>query len=134
MSCYVVSNDNINKIVTYLGQEHMQYDRKPLEKLEYLLPLPNDSQKLAQAMLSLNVRSFNARYPNENCTIGKITFKPIVCTDHYQMLMTLRNFLYQSCEGKCDEQLLYLALDCIAGNIAYNIVRELPEYQNCSWG
>jgi hypothetical protein len=42
--------------------------------------------------------------------------------------------LYQCCEGNVPKSPLYDALNHAAGELAQRIVRDLPEYEQASWG
>jgi hypothetical protein len=142
MSACIVENETIARVINHLYVEDMRH--APHDRIESLLriagqqALPTDRsydlfRKLGQAMLDLNVRSYNERYPrNPN---GPETYEH---TNHnpnrIQAYKSLRCYLYQSCEGECDKAPLYVALDEYADSLARDIVSDLPEYDSAEWG
>lgn len=126
MSAYIVEDKTINRIVTYIMTNgDMFYERTQLAKLGYTNPVP-----LGEAMFKLNCKSVEERYgKGEAKKFRKLDYhyQPVECS-RMVAFKALRCYLYQSCEGKCEETKLYKALEEISGKIAIYIVRDLPAY------
>ena len=154
MSAYVVDDDCINRIVTYFinvstGNGH-EWTLRPLEEIGFKIKRNTEEQKrLAEEMFALNVQSVNERY-GQNQAEGfrelNFQFKPglkemaygisQLCYEvtFFQALKSLACFLYQSCEGTCDNLPLYLALRDVQNRLCINYVNNRPEYESAKWG
>ena len=134
MSAYVVSNDTINRIVTYLEKDNSEnrWDRDMLAKAAGIPPTdPNFADKLGEQLLLLNVDSVNRLY-NEQDAPQDYEFKRIPCSK-MQLFKTLSCYLYQSCEGDCDKTALFKAVDRMQFSIAKSIIYDLPAYEYAEW-
>jgi hypothetical protein len=123
MSAYIVEDSTIDRIVTHiLGYQDCNIRGLLPGVLEYA-----GADELGRELLALNTRSVNARYhgtaaaPEYHHT--KRTCEPL------QLLKTLACFLYQSCEGDCDHDPLYVALEQIQLRVAMVLIySRVPEY------
>lgn len=134
MSAYVVGNDTINRIVSYLEKDTSEnrWDRSMLAKAAGIETTdPDFAEKLGQELLLLNVDSVNRRY-EENDLPPDYEYKRTVCSK-MQLFKTLGCYLYQSCEGGCDETELFKAVQLFQFSIAKDIIYDLPAYENCEW-
>ena len=154
MSAYVVDDDCINRIVTYLinistGNGH-EWTLRPLEEIGFKIKRNTEEQKrLADDMFALNVRSVNERYGQNRAEQFRpldFQFKPglkerafgisepVYEVSFFQALKSLACFLYQSCEGNCINYPLYLALRDVQNRLCINHVTNRPEYESAKWG
>ena len=154
MSAYVVEDNCINRIVTYLinistGNGH-EWTLRPLEEIGYNIKRnPQEQERLAKDMFELNCKSVNQRYGENQAQQFRpldFEFNPglkemafgiselLYEVDFFQALKSLACFLYQSCEGTCDNLPLYLALRDVQNRLCINYVNNRPEYESAKWG
>ena len=132
MSAFMVEDKTINKIVTKLAYDRNgDWIKRKVLDCGYDVNSLQDRQKLGWDMFSLNIRSVNQRYDDHPAD----TFRPLnykfALEGNYtkiHVLKALKCWLYQSCEGDCDQSPLYKLMDEIANAWAYNIVSDMPEY------
>jgi hypothetical protein len=129
MSAYIVEDITIDRIVSHVMGCH-DYNIRGL--LPGSMPFAG-ADELGRELLALNTRSVNARYdetePSPEYHHTKRTCEPL------QLLKTLACFLYQSCEGDCDKEQLYMALEQIQLHVAMGIIySRVPEYDDKEWG
>ena len=154
MSAYVVEDDCINRIVTYLINISTgnggEWIIRPLEENGFKIKRDTEEQeRLAKEMFALNVQSVNERY-GENQAEGfrelNFQYKPglkemafgiselLYEVSFFQAMKSLACFLYQSCEGNCNNYPLYLALRDVQNRLCINHVTNHPEYETAQWG
>jgi hypothetical protein len=142
MSAFMVEDETINSVITYLAKcskEKELWKLFPLESLGYFNRENMDSFNAAQMgldMFELNTMSIEQRYGKGQAgQFRPLDYKPSHCYRNsvFQVLKDLSCFLYQSCEGNCDETPLYKALREIEGKIALEIVHRLPQYESAKW-
>ena len=135
MSAFIVEDKTINEIVSILHNRDFR-----AYYLDGILTAAGvddaDPAELGARMFELNIESVNERYGDgEAAGFRKLDYKfhwePM--TTNIQALKSLRCFLYQSCEGGCDQRELYKALDKFADSLAYHIVSQLPQYDKAAW-
>lgn len=145
MSAFIVEDKTINRIVSWLNMVGMAggcndyfWCVQPLIKLGYKLDTELGCKRLAEEMFTLNCDSIEQRYGEGQAK----EFRPLdfqyqfvgsgVC--RYQVLKSLRCFLYQCCEGNIPEQnSLYNALDKLSLELSYQIVSRTPQYEAAKW-
>lgn len=141
MSAYIVEDKTINRVVSFLEQDrdsaHIKRKVGECFKLSGFDPLA-----LGCAMFSLNVEGVEARYGDRaTYSEGDGSFRPLdyryqyeTCT-RMQALKSLRCWLYQCSEGDIPETSAFFQLmERYAGELAYSIVADLPEYCAAAWG
>ena len=154
MSAYVVDDETINRIVTYFisistGNGH-EWTLRPLEEIGFKIKRNEEEQKrLAEEMFELNCQSVNERYGKDqaqefrpldfqyNPGLKEMAFgisQLVYEVTFFQALKSLACFLYQSCEGTCDNLPLYLALRDVQNRLCINYVNNRPEYESAKWG
>lgn len=134
MSAFIVEDKTINRIIYTLNSvlREGEYVVRPLVMLGY----EKFDAKLGKDMFALNIRSIEERYGEGEAK----TFRPLnykfkeQMTSNMQGLKSLHCFQYQSCEGECDSDPLYLALEQVALLLASYIIHRLPEYDKLEWG
>ena len=117
MSCFVMYENRIaslangiidrNKGSLLVGEQGETYDR----------------ERLADAMLAMNLDAFRQRYGMrallaqdlEYIDLDTRNWKPQTVFSEVQFFKTLQCFLYQCCEGNVDDKPLYKTLDAIKG-------------------
>lgn len=118
MSCFIVENRTIDKIVRHLLSGG----------------LPIESEALGRQLQALNLQAFMTRYP-------KYDAPPYV--EPYQWSGTkygacetwkaLSCFLYQCTEGDVPETSLYQELEIAKNRLAGEIVSSLPDTRDAPW-
>jgi len=142
MSAFIVEDETINKVVAYLKncrEKKELWIFYPVQDIGYDLSAPLCAKRLAEDMFTLNCRSIDERYgenEHEEMSGGKMFSYQDIAPTQYNRIQTLKAlscFLYQSCEGECDKDPLYLALESIRGKLAYSILSDLPQYNSAKW-
>ena len=139
MSAFIVEDETINKVIACLnslenGPDHADWITKALRKIGYLGTL---GKTLGEAMFALNVASVEERYGEGSATGFRpldYTFKDMVSPGTITAYKALQCFLYQSCEGECDRDKLFIALEKVKAELAQYIVNRLPQYESAVWG
>ena len=134
MSAYIVEDATINRVIFMLNtMRDSEYIKRPLQELGYIGKL---GETLGTAMFNLNCKSINERYgEGEAASFRDLDYKyrVVICPTVIQAYKSLQCFLYQSCEGACDEDPLYKALVEVKNRLADRIVNDLPQYENSKW-
>lgn len=115
MSVFVVQNSTINIIVSHLNSlmPHSEA-RRHIERLGYDLDSLCSLERLGDAMLELNVDSVLQRYRDiSDVPDEAFELEFVRCANPMQPLKSLACFLYQSCEGDCDLDPLFKALQAV---------------------
>lgn len=133
MSAYVVQDEVINKISTYLHDPRREYEagcvREALERQGCI----GDTwaEKLGNAMFELNCNAVDARYGDNQAKEFRpldYQFKRTISGSGYDVYDGLGTWLYQCAEGDIPENnVLYKALDRIYNNMAHKFFRDLRE-------
>jgi len=131
MSAYIVEPETIQRIVTHLyNLDSRSYVLRRISQ-ECSIDVLDSPATLAQAMLALNVEAVDQRYNEKNpFNVDHFSF---VLSNRFQALKSLRCWIYQCSEGNVPERSLYKILDDYAGELAYSIVQEMPQYENAQW-
>ena len=142
MSAYVVNDDTVNSVVSWLSSEQfgngITYGRatRIIKKLGFDPGSDDFGQKLGQAMFDLNCQAVNERYgPGE-----AEKFRPLdyayqykMTPNIFQILKSLHCWHYQCAEGKVPETELYKGFESIIHAIEGGIVNSLPQYEAAKW-
>ena len=145
MSAYVVENETISRIL--VGLQYLQADRivpdgrwiadRFLDRLARH-PLSNvnlsdrgDLNRAGQALIDLNMESVNQRYGENGTAVFR--FVSVSVPGKHQLLKSIRCYLYQACEGDCNQRPLYMAMDQLSYDLALNIVERSEEYDRARW-
>lgn len=134
MSAYIVTDSNINKIISGLNgfNNGDQWVYSPLTKAGIVL-----DESLGHAMFVLNCMSIEERYgPGSPEEFSDLDYKYqyVIPPPPIQLIKSLGCFLYQSCEGECEHDELYNALQDVERNLALYIVHRSPQYDKAMWG
>lgn len=128
MSAYVVEDDVIQAIVTWMGSTKQHNAANHIEMAGLTKATPTER---CQALLDLNMKSVDGRYRTESQP-GTIQFKTVLVPP-IPLYKLLCGYLYNACEGDCDEQPLYKGLDAMKDELACNIVESTKEYKTANW-
>ena len=151
MSCFIVNDETINEIVTFLDRAcnvgtEIKWVARPMEK--YTQPDNNVRGKvlnaLAQSMMDMNVASVDARYPNgQNQRPGPIAngnpgdapfvYSRKMAESRYQTYKSLESYLYQCSEGDIENWDLYKCLNEVKNRLADYLVKSTREYELAKW-
>ena len=141
MSSFIVSDDTINKVVSYFYLQQMGScdcsGAYHLRCRDYNVTTEEGQQQLADEMAQLNMKAFVGRYPQEQG--GEISdirhpYRFTTQTNRMQALKALQCWHYQCAQDAAVDDDLYKLMEEIKGLIAQDIVRDLPEYQAAPWG
>jgi hypothetical protein len=140
MSAFMVEDETINRIVTWLRREvstsHFAIDRLA-RKYGVDLGSSNWDEKLAKAMFQLNCDGVNARYGEgeaERFRPLNFKYKPESYFSLVQVLKSLHCWMYQCCEGEVPQTKLYQFFEEVENHLALKIVMDLPAYEKAQWG
>ncbi len=139
MSAFIVEDETINKIVTWLvhGRETGWYQGL-IEKLGYDLSKPLSVEKLAKDMFFLNCKAVDARYGKAQAEgFRPLDFKYREDFNFSEMSVfkSINCWHYQCSEGdEVPNDPLYLTWEKISHWIAHSIVSRMPAYNAAPWG
>ncbi len=135
MSAYIVQDETINRIVSFLHDLEFQ-NESPLMYLRPYWPRMSDEQcvELATKLYNLNASAVGQRYPNSVAEpVEAFPFRYTLKTTDIQMLKHLDCFLYQCSEGDVPEQDLFQKLDDVRTALARILITSTPEYNAAAW-
>jgi hypothetical protein len=141
MSCFIVSNHTINRIVE-LNHRASFRTSGPLLHVSPFMHAESyeDCQRVGQALHTLNREAYAIRYPEEPLTADTYEFThtydgPI--TEERQLLPYIRAidcYLYQCGEGKIPERsTLYQIVKRFRDSLRDAVIVSLPEYKAADW-
>lgn len=135
MSAYMVSDETINRIISYL-QFSKDFDWE-LTKAGYDLKKLSDRKTLGARMFALNRRGVDSRYGRGQAKeFRALSYKYaiVITPTKVQAFKSLSCLLYQCMEGKVPEHAFYKFLTRLHDQIAVLIVQESEAYQKAKWG
>lgn len=143
MSCFIVGDVTINRFLTHIyynvfyGHEHyFSHIRRQFEQLGFKLNNDKELKRLGDELFKLNYDSFNYNYSHhEKKAKYKGDFELKTVNENiFQVLKSLQCFLYQSCEGDCDQTELYKLLRDYEKAITWSIIDKNEKYTEAEWG
>ena len=140
MSAFLVADDTINRIVTWLSWEVTRSPRLRIS-IEHTLGITTRGtswyKELGQAMWQLNIDAVTDRYGEGEAATFRdhtYTYKPAHGSE-IQVLKSMRCWLYQCREGEVVKQPLYRFFDeVVEPYLMTKIICALPEYEAAAWG
>tara|TARA_X000001382_G_scaffold36376_1_gene23999 strand:+ start:948 stop:1361 length:414 start_codon:yes stop_codon:yes gene_type:complete len=137
MSAYIVNKDNLYNVITVITKiEGYSKTLKNIKERAILNP-----RSLFNELNRLNKFSISERYEDEKYNNflsynfdDKEYDEARKTFNQYQGLKSLRCYLYQSCEGRAGKTQLYELLNCVSNDFTYDIVNNIPQYENAVWG
>lgn len=138
MSAYIVSDETINKVVSYLYCKKDSHFWPANEiKESYNLKTRQDFERLAQDMFNLNIEAVEQRYGKGQAKEFRplnFQFRLTANGTSIHVLKALRCWLYQCSEGDCPEvSFLYKMMNEFSHLLALDIVENMPAYENAPW-
>lgn len=132
MSAFLVEDKTINIILS--GFEAARNDRGG--KYGYLgknlKAAMAEPEILGERLQAMNEDALKARYGDEPA--GGFEYVYFLIPNRYQLLKSLRCFLYQCSEGDVPNTQLFKDVEEFAGNLALAIIEDSPEYEKANWG
>jgi len=123
MSAYIVEKETIERIVT-----HMMNSANPSTEAYKKI-----ATATGQLLWDLNQLSVNSRYRESESETTPIYIHRDRRASRLQVYKSLRNYLYQSCEGNCMVTDCYKDMTKLRDQLANDIVCNLPEYTKGDW-
>ena len=139
MSAFMVNTNVMAKVVTAILLNLDRFDRENTCRTA-LLDAPTDTQKVAgttigKKLFRLNRRALRARYGRgDHLRVPEFVFEKWADATPVEQFKAIHCLLYQCHEGKVHESRLYDELNRSAGDLAQRIVKDLPEYEQATWG
>lgn len=139
MSAFVVEDKTINRVVSFLHNQHhlSNYHLKIKESFGLDLLSEEDCEKLARSMFETNCRSVRARYADADeaeMIPREFVYSYELRTPPIQVYKSLRCWLYQCSEGDIPEtSALYQGMRKLASLYAKEIVEASKDYEKADW-
>jgi hypothetical protein len=144
MSAFIVEDKVINDIVGFIHTKAMgdncdfRWMIRPFVKEGYLISQTDGARQLAEDMYKLNCNAIGQRYSEKaikEFSPAGFTYRHTFQPNIYQVIKSIRCFIYQCSEGDINEetQPLYKALHELSMSLCYHIVSRSPEYEACNW-
>lgn len=135
MSCFIVSNKNLNTIATYIMDLSMR-NSKQTKKLcrEVMGAIGSDfltGELLTKHLYSLNAVAYLDRYGEE--VEGSAYYEREDTKNLFQVIKYLDCFLYQCFEGETPQDPLYKVLAKISSYLCSEAVGQSAEYIKAEW-
>ena len=136
MSCFIMDENRIASLAAAIVSKN-EGDPLADEQGETY-----DGERLADAMLAMNIDAFRQRYGIKALLVEDLDCidldtrnrNPLGALSEVQVYKSLQCFLYQCCEGDVDERPLYKTLSAIRELLAPFINENSPEYEAAEWG
>jgi hypothetical protein len=133
MSAFIVADETLDIIVTNLkNRKQVKFNKKPV--IGCHMDQPNANNKLGQKLLNMNACAVDGRYPDNTDNITQLYHYQDIEVSKMQFLKSLQCFVYQCCEDPVVNSPEYKELQELTGEIAMEIVDDMPEYKIASWG
>jgi hypothetical protein len=142
MSTYIVDDETINKIVSYIyvnanaPLSSIQWEATKLFKMGYDLTSGPSCIELGHKMFDLNVAAVNERYgEGEAEKFRPLNFKyQFTPASLIEVIWALRTWKNQCTEGDVPKLALYQAMDEVHRLLCINFVEQTEEYGAAPWG
>ena len=137
MSVYIVDDETINKVVSYIfakalaPDSSIRWDATKLAKMGYSLISAFSCDELAHKMFDMNVATVNARYGEEegegfSVPVFEYLFTP---ASQIEVIKALKAWKYQCTEGQVPELALYKAMIEVHYLLCIDFVEQTEEYE-----
>ena len=142
MSAYVVDDETINKIVSYLyvnanwADSRICWNASQLVKMGYVLTDDASCSELAYKMFDMNVAAVQERYGEADgegfpLPTFKYQFTP---ASQIEVIKALKAWKYQCTEGRVPNLALYEAMTEVHSLLCIDFVEQTEEYEAATWG
>ena len=140
MSAFIVTDETINKVVSYLyakanGPGLQELGLSTVQKIGFDLSDIDNCRSLAEQMFDLNVAAVNARYGTGEAE----KFRPLnfqfrfIPSQLIEVIKALETWSYQCTGGAIPDQRLYKAMQDLHCKLCREAVHQLPEYEAAPW-
>lgn len=139
MSSFVVDDETINKIVSYLHAKAYAPDPityPELVKMGYDLRFPAFCTELAQKMFDMNITAFQERYgeaDGEGFPLPAFKYQ-FVPASQIEVIKALKTWKYLCARGRVPNLALYQAMDEVHCLLCIDFVEQTEEYKAATWG
>ena len=155
MSAFMMSNKTLSMLADFIARYYKTGGRVfdfsfPDELTKELGHFAFDQEMVFHRLAHLNVESLRRRYSDYEDLLGDIEYESghdiwangvhdiehgvtYMQLWHFQILKSLDCYLYQSCEGGCDELPLYKALVLLRDKWGAYIAENHPLYNEADW-
>lgn len=142
MSAYIVEDETINKVVSYLYAKancpnpSIHWESTKLFKMGFDLTSGPSCPELAHKMFNLNVAAVNEKYGKGEAE----KFRPLdfqyrfVPATQIEVIKALLAWKYQCTEGQVPEFALYKAMVEVHCLLCIDFVEQTEEYEAAPWG
>jgi hypothetical protein len=142
MSAYIVDDETINKIVSYLYAKangpdpNIDWKHTKLGKMGYDPKSILSCAELGKKMFALNVAAVNERYgEGEAEKFRPLDFKYLfVAASQIEVIKALKAWKYQCTEGTVPDLALYKAMTEVHCLLCIDFVEQTEEYEIVEWG
>lgn len=142
MSAYIVDDETINKIVSYIfakalaPDSSIQWEATKLAKMGYSLISAYSCSELAHKMFDMNVAAVKARYgeaEGENFPVPVFEYLFTPATQ-IEVIKAIKAWKYQCTEGRVHTLALYKAMVEVHSLLCIDFVEQTEEYEAAPWG
>ena len=142
MSSYVVNDETISKVVSYLfanangPSPAVGWKHTKLYKMGFDVFTPKTCAELAHKMFDLNVFAVNSRYGKGDAKKFRLLdFKyQFVPASLIEVIKALKAWLYQCTEGNVPDLALFKAMEEVLCLLCIEFVEQTEEYEVAPWG
>lgn len=136
MSAWIVSKENIDRVITALLLLEKKSSMSPVPKLS-LIKDQEGVNGLGTQLWGMNEDAVKQRYgrPYNDLPGSKVVKYKFVTSeaDPYQLIMSIHCLGYQCAEGNVPETDLYKAVKKLEEEFEAYLVRTDPRYKNAKW-
>lgn len=138
MSCYIVPNQNIEAMATYIVSKARDLGFLDLKEIN-LREIESKEMHVAIHQLSMklyvmNVLAYGARYEGRHSdNLAPDSAFRSRYEDRIQVYKWMRSYIYQCSEGDVFESNLFKDVTAIMNYLAGEIISDLPEYEEAEW-
>jgi hypothetical protein len=124
MSCFVVGNETIDRIVPMIAPDRLQEHQSGTALDE-----------IGKALIRMNERACDCRYGDSIKESAADTYRYHRTTvSAMQRFKAMQCFLHQCSEGTVDQDGLYLLCEKANNRLASSIICGMTEYESAQWG
>ena len=136
MSCFIVSNNHINALLTFANSNMSKIIINNDKYLLFLCDQVDDLQSLAQLLLDENYRQYNIRYRNEGGEAPEVNFEFFKKNQSLiEIIKACQCLQYQYAESDDYNQTdAYLIVEQIKTTALMKYLNGLSEYEKAPWG
>jgi hypothetical protein len=138
MSAYVVHDNTINRIVTFMLECDDTIDHNPLRSLSIQktadLQTVAGAERLGKKMFALNVKAVKGCYPDKPDMIPSSYVFDKSSVTMMQAIKSMSCYMYQCNEDDCQQDPLYKRLVEFHNELTHHVVQSSKEWDKAEWG